>query len=147
MRRARYRRSTVIGVIEIDQQPAVRELLRLQVAARAVGRLSGQCIREGQEEAVPVGEQRELGLLPVDAELERAVTGVRLYRARGGLHLDGVFFRQPLDLNLQPQVGILREMLQALKVLSLPRCERTMPVCSEKSIRGLSAQASRLTNP
>jgi hypothetical protein len=96
---------------------------------------------------VPVGEQRELGLLPVDVELERAVTDIRLYRARGGLHLDGVFFRQLLDVNLQPQVGVLRKILQALKVLSLPRCERTVPVCSEKSIRGLSAHASRLTNP
>jgi hypothetical protein len=45
-----------------------------------------------------------------------------------------VFFRRPLDVNLQPQVGVLRKILQALKVLSLPRCERTVPVCSEKYI-------------
>ena len=69
MRRAHCRRSTGYKRIEIDQQLAVRELLRLQVAARAVGRLSGQCIREGQEEAVPVGEQPFAGF---NAELDES---------------------------------------------------------------------------
>jgi hypothetical protein len=51
--------------------------------------------------------------------------------------------------NLQPQVGVLRKILQALKVLSLPRCERTVPVCSEKYVLLLAElfQFGRLTFP
>jgi hypothetical protein len=68
----------VIGHIEVKQEPTAGQRFRFEIAACRIGFFSRERIHKGQKESIRTLINRQLGLLPVHAETESAVTKIDL---------------------------------------------------------------------